>query len=282
MAYKIRVATRKEQLKKPDEFIGTVDWLGEKIKAHAKLAWTVVGILLVVGAGVGAYWFYQEQQKNRAASLEYLGLQYYRQQAPADDKGAASSEEENYKKAVEQYQKILQDYPRTPSASIAPFYLGNTYMDLKDFDSAISAYRAFLEKNKKNDILVGITYQRLGYAYLAKNNPEEARQAFESVERLTGALNRDQADYELGRIDEASGKKDEAIKRYQEIVSRYPDSLFLAEAQRRLSAMGVADVKPVQLNPSVSVSPGEKPITVIPAPQQQPVQGDAPIPTEKK
>ncbi len=155
-------------------------------------------------------------------------------------------------------------------------------MDLKDFDSAISAYRAFLEKNKKNDILVGITYQRLGYAYLAKNNPEEARQAFESVERLTGALNRDQADYELGRIDEASGKKDEAIKRYQEIVSRYPDSLFLAEAQRRLSAMGVAEVKPVQANPQVLVSPGEKPITVVPAPQQQPVQGDAPIPIEKK
>ena len=248
MAYKIRVATRKERLKKPDEFIGTVDWLGGKIKEHTKLAWTIVGLVLILGAGIGATWFYQEQQKNRAASLEYQGLQYYRQQAPDDDKGAAPSKEENYKKAVEQYQKILQEYPRTPSASIAQFYLGNTYMELKDFDSAVSSYRVFLEKNPKNDILAGITYQRLGYAYLAKNSPEDARQAFESVERLAGALNRDQAAYELGRIHEALGKKDEAIKHYQEIVNRYPDSLFLADAQKRLNVMGVTEVKPAPGN----------------------------------
>jgi tetratricopeptide (TPR) repeat protein len=155
-------------------------------------------------------------------------------------------------------------------------------MELQDFDSAISAYRAFLEKNPKNDILAGMTYQRLGYAYLAKNSPEEARRAFESVERLAGALNGDQADYELGRIHEASGKKDEAIKHYQEIVSRYPDSLFLAEAQKRLNAMGIVDVKPAELNPPVPVSPAEKPITVVPAPNQNPVPGDAPMPMEKK
>ncbi|HEY5593575.1 MAG TPA: tetratricopeptide repeat protein [Nitrospiria bacterium] len=282
MAYKIRVATSKEQLKKPDEFIGTVDWLGDKIQEHSKLAWMIVGIVLLVGAGIGAAWFYQEQQKNRAASLEYEGLRYYRQQAPADDKGAAPPKEENYKKAVEQFQKVLQEFPRTPSASIAQFYIGNAHMELNDFDSAISAYRAFLEKKPKNDILAGMAYQRLGYAYLAKNSPEEARQAFESVNRLAGAINKDQVSYELGRMDETSGKKDEGIKRYQEIVSRYPDSLFLAEAQRRLSALGVTEVKPVQVNPSVSVSPAEKPITVVPAPNQNPVPGDAPIPMEKK
>ncbi|MBI3811841.1 MAG: tetratricopeptide repeat protein [Nitrospirae bacterium] len=181
MAYKIRVATRKEQLKKPDEFIGMVDWLGDKIRTHAKRAWMIAGMALIIGAGIGAYGFHQEQQNNRAASLEYLGLQYYRQQAPADEKTAAPSKEENDKKALEQFQKILQDYPRTPSALIAPFYMGNAHMDQKDFDSAISSYRAFLEKNPKNDILAGITYQRLGYAYLAKNSPEDARQAFESV-----------------------------------------------------------------------------------------------------
>ena len=281
MAYKIRVATSKEQLKKPDEFIGTVDWLGDKIQEHSKLAWMIVGIMLLAGAGIGAAWFYQEQQKNRAASLEYEGLRYYRQQVPADGKGAAPPKEENYKKAVEQFQKVLQEFPRTPSASIAQFYIGNAHMELNDFDSAISAYRAFLEKKPKNDILAGMAYQRLGYAYLAKNSPEEARQAFESVDRLAGAINKDQVSYELGRMDETSGKKDEGVKRYQEIISRYPDSLFLAEAQRRLSALGVAEEKPVQVNPSVSVSPAENTITVVPAPQEKPATGDSPVPAEK-
>jgi len=282
MAYKIRVSTSKEQLKKPDEFIGAVDWLGEKIRTHAKLAWTILGGVLIVGAGIGAYGFYLDQQKSRAASLEYLGLQYYRQQAPADDKSPAPSKEENYKKAIDQFQKILQDYPRTPSASLAPYYLGNAYMDLKNFDSAISSYRTFLEKNPKNDILAGITYQRLGYAYLAKNSLEEARKAFESVGPLAGALNRDQANYELGRIQEVSGQKDEAIKRYQDLVKQYPDSLFFSDAQKRLTALGVPETKPEQINPSVLVSPGEKPITVVPAPQQKPAQGESPMPAEKK
>ena len=284
MAYKIRVATSKEQLKKPDEFIGTMDWLGDQIRERAKLVWTLVGIVLVIGAGIGAAWFYQERQKNRAASLEHEGLRYYSQQAPADDKGAAPSQEENYKKAVERFQKILKEYPRAPSASIAQFYIGNASMELKDFDSAISAYRVFLEKNPKNDFLSGMAYQRLGYAYLAKNSPEDARQAFESVDRLAGAINKDQVGYELGRMDEASGKKDEAIRRYQEIVSRYPDSLFLAEAQKRLNAMGITEVKPAEPEPPVLVSPVEKPITVVPVPvpNQNPVPGDAPMPMEKK
>jgi TolA-binding protein len=282
MAYKIRVATRKEQLRKPDEFIGTIDRLGDTIRRHARFVWMIVGMALAIGAGIGATLLYQEQQNSRAASLEYQGLRYYRQQPPADDKAATPSPEENYKKAVEQFQKIVQEYPRTPSAMLSQLYLGNAYMELKEFDSAITAYRTFLEKNSKNDILAGAAYQRLGYAYLAKNDLDNARQVFESVERLAGALNRDQVEFELGRIHEALGKKDEAVKRYQDVVNRYPDSLFLSEAQRRLSALGVAEVKPEGSNPSVLVSPSDQPITVVPVPQQKPAQGSAPTATEKK
>jgi TolA-binding protein len=280
MAYKIRVATRKEQLKKPDEFIGTIDWLGEKIRERAKLFWILLAIVLVVGSGIGMYWYLQAQQQNRAAALEYQGLQYYHQQVPPDDKKPAPSKEENDKKAVEQFQKILEEYPRTSSASLGRYYIGNAYMELKDYDSAISAYKAFLERNPASDMMIGMTYQRLGYAYLKKGSPEDARQAFEKVDGLAGAINKDQANYELGRIDETMDKKDDAIKRYQDIVSRYPDSMFLAEAQRRLTALGVkTEVKP---NPPVQVSPTGKPVTVVPAPQQKPVGGSVTIPMKKK
>ncbi|MBI3610022.1 MAG: tetratricopeptide repeat protein [Nitrospirae bacterium] len=264
MAYKIRVVTRKQQLKKPDEFISAVDWLGEKIREQAKLLWAVLAVVLVIGAGIGAYVFHQQQQEARAAALAFQGLQYYRQQVPGGELGAALSKEENYKKAVEQFEKVLQDFPQTPTAPIAQYYLGNAYLELKDFESAAAAYRAFLEKNPKNDILAGLTYQRLGYVFLAKDSFQEASLAFESIDRLAGALNKDEADYELGRLDETLGKKEEAITRYQEIVNRFPESLFLAEAQKRLSALGVADVKPVPLS------------------QEKPAPVEVPAPTEKK
>jgi len=282
MAYKIRVATRKQQLKKPDEFISTLDWLGEQIRMRAKLVWMVFGILGVIGAGIGAYWYYQHRQETRASTLEFQGSQYFRQQPPADEKAPAASKEENYKKAIDQYQKTIQDYPGTSSAAIAQLYLGNAYLELKDFDSAVSAYRSFLDKKPLNDILAGLAYQRLGYAYLAKNDFEDAQKAFESVDHLAGAMNKDQVDYELGRVNETLGKKEEAIKRYQEIVKQYSDSLFLAEAQQRLTALGVTETKPEQTKNPVVVSPSNKTITVVPTPQGKPAQEGTSAPTDKK
>ncbi|HET6464197.1 MAG TPA: tetratricopeptide repeat protein [Nitrospiria bacterium] len=282
MAYKIRVASRKQQLKKPDEFIGTVDWLGEQIRKHAGLVWAIFVVAVVIAAGIGVFWYYQHQQEMHALALEFQGSEYYRQQPPAGEKTTTASKEENYKKAIEQYQKTIQDYPGTPSAFIAQLYIGNTYMELNDFDSAVSAYRSFLEKEPKNDIWAGLAYQRLGYAFLAKNDFEEAQKAFESVGHLTGALNKDQADYELGRINETLGKKEEAIKRYQEITRQFSDSLFLAEAQRRLTALGVTEVKPEPTKNPVIMSPSNKPITVVPTPQQKPAQKGPSTPTEKK
>lgn len=280
MAYKIRVATRKEQLKKPDEFIGTIDRLGEKIRERAKLFWILLAVVLFVGSGIGLFWFLQTQQKNRAAGLEYQALQYYHQQVAPDDQKAAPSKEDNEKKAIEQFQKILEEYPRTPSAAVARYYIGNAYMELKDYDSAISAYRSFLEGNPANDVMVGMIYQRLGYAYLEKGNPEEARQSFEKVDGLAGSINKDQAMYELGRIDETLDIKEDAIKQYQELISRYPDSMFLSEAQRRLTALGVKTES--KTNPPVQVSPTGQPLTVAPSAKQKPVGGSVPMPMEKK
>lgn len=284
MAYKIRVATKKEQLKKPDEFISTVDWLGHQIVEHAKLLWMLLGILLVVVGSVGAYWYYQQQKEIQAQVFASQAEQYYHQQVPAIQGIAPPSKEENYKKAIELYQKVIRDYPDTDSAAVARYSLGNAYLELKDFDSAISAYRAFLEQGSKNDALKGLTYQRLGYAYLSKNSPQEAVQAFESVIPIPGALNKDQAYYELGRLNERLGGREEAIKNYQEIAKRYPNSMFLSDAQARLNAMGVTEVKP---EPSGKASPEGNPPAgggseKAVVPQEKPAAGEAPTPPEKE
>jgi TolA-binding protein len=280
MAYKIRVATRKNQLKKPDEFIGTLDRLGEMIREQATLVGSVLALLVVAGAAYGAYWFYQENQKNHAANLEFQGLEYYRQEVPPDPKTASPSKEEAYKKAVEEFQTVLKQYPGTSSAEIAQFYIGNANMELKDFDAAIAAYRALVEKKTKNDILLGMAYQRLGYAYLEKRESDEARTAFEAVGAVPGAINKDQADLELGRLYESTGEKEDAIKRYHEIVSQYPDSMFLAEAQGRLTALGVKDVQAKPPAGPATETPAENPAASAPA--RKPAQGAPSAPLEKK
>jgi len=280
MAYKIRVATRKEQLKKPDEFIGAIDRLGEFLRERSTLIGSILTVAVVSGAVFAGYWYYQERQKSRAADLEFQGWEYYRQESSGDAKNPPPSKEETYKKSIEEYQKVLQEYPGTPSAEMARYYIGNANMELKDYDAAIASYRGLTEKGSKNDILLGLTFQRIGEAYLQKKDLDAARPAFEAVTGLAGAINKDQADLALGRLDETAGQKEEAIKRYQEIVERYPDSMFMSEAQARLTALGVTNEKtPPPAKPEAE-SGGKIPGTAVPAPE--PAQGSSSNPTEKK
>lgn len=276
MAYKIRIATKKQQLKEPDKFVSAVDRLGEAIRERARLLWMLLGVILIIGSGIGAYGLYQRHQETLALVLEFQAGQYYHQEVPDAQEKGSSSKEENYKKAIELYRQLIQNYPKTPAASRAQYYLGNAYLELKDFESAISAYRSFLKKGETGDVLKGLAYQQLGYAYLLKKSSQEALEAFESVQQIKGALNKDLSYYELGRLNESLAQRQEAIKHYQEIGKRFPDSPFLFEAKAHLSALGVVESKPDQaVKPSTEgPPPAEGSLKEGPVEREKPVQSE--------
>lgn len=244
MAYKIRMGSRKQELKQPDEFFSLVDriqhWAVENTGVVTKL---ILGLVLT-GVVVGGFFFFQGSQAEKASVLEFKALQFFQQQGQAFAEADTLSPEENYKKAVKLFQEIIQEFPRTPSAVMARYYLGNAYLKLEEFDSAVKAYQSFLDVEKKNTILRGLVFQRLGYAHLSKNESREAIEAFKAAIELDGILNKDQIYYELGHLFHMMGKNEEAIRNYQAVPEQFPDSLFLSEAQTRLRELGVTEVKP--------------------------------------
>jgi tetratricopeptide (TPR) repeat protein len=246
MAFKIRMISKKQELKKPDEFISTVDRLTELVQVHGKRLLMMAGLLIMAGAVVVGVILYQFKQEEWAAALEFEAASYYHQPvtAPSEVNGGQPLREENLSKAIDLYREVVTRYPRTKAAAISQYYLGNSHLELSDHEHAIAAYQDFIQQYNHYPSLLSLVRQRLAYAYLGQGDPVAAKNAFEDVIAFEGALNKDQALYELGRLYETEGKNEEAIQRYQQIVESQPDTIFTTEARIRLLDLGVVEAEP--------------------------------------
>lgn len=230
MAYKIKIDPKK-QLKEPDEFISTMERLVLFSRENVKHLLVGFAIVFAIGVAYGVFNIKGRMDDKKAVRLEYDASRYY----------FGSGREktgQDLKKAIETYQKILSDYGRSSSAPIASYYLGNAHMEIKEYDAAINVYKVFLERYPERRDLVPLVYQRLGYAYLAKGDNQNALESFNKAAGLEFAKIRDQSLYESGRILEQMGNKDEAIKKYKEIIAGFPSSPYSGEAQAKIKGLG--------------------------------------------
>jgi tetratricopeptide (TPR) repeat protein len=79
----------------------------------------------------------------------------------------------------------------------------------------------------------------LAYAYLLQGDRAQAIKTFSAVLDVPGALNKDQALFELGKLEEAQSRPEGALARYQDLTRSYPNSPFASEAAIRIKALEV-------------------------------------------
>ena len=111
------------------------------------------------------------------------------------------------------------------------------YERSNDVDAAIDAYKRFTATYASNTSLLGLVYQKLGYAYLVKGDSDQAAKAYSSILDMPGAMNRDYALFEVARLEENRAKPDEALKHYQELMKTYPSSPLTSEAAVRVKVI---------------------------------------------
>jgi len=228
MTYRIKVPPRSL----PVDEAHLVSSLEHKLVDMQRYRWPLlVGLLLViiVGGIVGAVLWYDEQTAGKAQDLEREATLHYLTR-PAND---PQKVEINLKEAITLYQRVVDEYPRTPSAPIALFGLGNALIENKQVDAAIEAYQRLLSTYSVNTSLTSLAQQKLGYAYLLKGDREQAGKSYAAILNNPAFLNRDQALFELARLDESQSRFDEALKRYQDLIKTYPNSPFASEAALR-------------------------------------------------
>ncbi len=192
--------------------------------------------LLVVAAGiVGGVLWYDAQTAGKAQDLEREATLHYFTR-PTDDPKKADA---NLKEAIALYKKVVEEYPRTPTAPLALFNLGNASLQANELDAAIEAYKRFVVMYGSNVSLLGLVHQKLGYAYLLKGDRDQAAKAYSTVLEIPGSLNRDHALYELARLEESQSRPEGALAHYQDLMKNYPNSPFSNEAAIRLKALEV-------------------------------------------
>ncbi len=184
----------------PDEF-----WEQHKTKI------IVYGILIVVL--LGGYAFYALTQQSRKAGSQGL-----------------------YATAVtiEDFDKIIAEYPGTPAAGSAALDRATALRNEGKYDEAIAGLRAFIEKNPKHPLLAG-GWLSLATTYELQGKTAEAIEHYRlTVERFPGEYVAPMALASQARLTAAEGKKAEAIVLYEDLLARYQESILSREAMGAL------------------------------------------------
>lgn len=202
----------------------------------ANYRWSIlVGLvlLLLMGGGIWGVFWYDAQNASKAQELEREATVHLFTRAANDPQKAAA----NLKEAIALYKRVVDEYPRTPTAPLAQFSLGNAHLQSNDLASAIDAYNRFISMYGAHVSLLGLVHQKLGYAYLLKGDLDQAAKAYSTILEISGAMNRDYALFELARLEENRSRPDEALKHYQDLMKTYPNSPLTSEAAMRVKVI---------------------------------------------
>lgn len=242
MAYRIKEAPPKSGIMNEAELLSKKDRFLLFVEQNRPAILVGIVLTIVVAVALGGLIWLEKLKKEEALLLEGKAQLLFYDRPP--DKPEQT--QENLSKATHLYRQILDEYPQTSSARRALFFLGNALMEQNDLKGATETYERFVQQYPDDEILLGLVYQRLGYAHLLNGDQERAYAVFSKVFELPNAINKDQVLYEFARLEEANGKTQEALTHYKQLAAQYPNSPFFNEASLRVKILEPEDVRPAE------------------------------------
>lgn len=234
MSYRIKIPPKSIPL--DEAHLGTWgDRLLQGLEDNRRAVLAGGGVIIAAVGIVGGILWYDGQRTEAASHLLQRATSLSLARVPDKPKET----EENVKQAVALYRQLVEAYPRTPFAAIGLYNLGNLLTQQNDLPGAIEAYQKALVAYAGNPMMAGLIHQRLAYAYLVKGDRELAAKSLSAIVDIPGALNRDHALFELGKLEEAQSRPEGALAHYQELMKTYPDSPLASEAGVRLKVLDV-------------------------------------------
>lgn len=234
MSYRIKVPPR-ELPADEAHLLSGMERFWARAEQHRQMI--LVGALVLfaaVAAVAGVLWL-DHRHAEQAMELDRQATQLYLTR-PASDPVKA---EGNLKQAITLYRQVVEQHPRSRIAPLSLYHLGNALVQINDLSGAIEAYQRYIATYGANKTMVALVYQRLGYAYQLQGDRDRAAKAFSAVLDVPGAVNKDQALFELGKLEEVQSRPEGALARYQELMKAYPNSPFASEATVRMKALEV-------------------------------------------
>ena len=256
MSYRIKIPAKTL----PVDEAHMLSWLDHtlhRLQDYRRPLLVGLGVLVLAAAVVGGVFYVDRQAAQHAQDLEREAMRFLTAPSANDPQKADHA----LKEAIARYRQIVDQYPRTSTAPLALYHLGNTLVQANDLSAAIEAYQRFLMLYSSNPSMAGLVQQRLAYVYLHKGDRDQAVKALTGILETPGTLNRDQALFELARLEESLSRPDGASARYQELIKTYPNSPFTSEATIRTKILDTKkslESQPASTSTAPAIVPSKK------------------------
>jgi TolA-binding protein len=218
----------KEQESTTAEVFSTLDESASKteewVSKNQNYILGVIGVVAVAVLGYLAYNQFIQKPKEAEATNELLYPQQYFEQAL----NTSTAKDSLYNLALNGaegkygFLDIIEEYKGTKAANLANYSVGMAYLDMQEYENAISYLEQF---SSDDDILGALAKGGLGDAFMQLGQPEDALGYYESA--VAHSVN----DYTAPKFLYKSGitamelqQNDKALKYFQRIKDEFPSS----------------------------------------------------------
>lgn len=223
--------TRKELLKSQDEFITfsarAIRFIRGNSTYFSYLGVALAAIILVY-LGINTYTKYKNRKGQEVYNIAYYALSKNLGREADPEKIAQSGE---------QFQKVIEEYPKTKAGKLALPELAFLRFKEKNYDEAINLYEQFLEKVKNRPSYQSLARMALATCYEEKGESQRAIEILEKLYNNPDNFIAEQSMLSLARLYRDTNQHEQARKILKEFVEQYQESPFLPFAKAYLNRL---------------------------------------------
>ena len=220
--------SRKELLKKPDEFItksARAIIFAREHSSRFKAIGIIIVVLALIYVGATTYMGYTNKKGQEAYNAAYNSIA--KELSTGIDR-ADLTESENL------FRKVTDKYGMSKAALLAVPELAYIKFMEKEYDSAIDLYRQFQDELSEDDPYHSLTNLAMAVCFEEKGEMDNAIKILEQITSAQDDFFKEQAMLNLARVYSAADQEDKAQKILNDFVAKYQTSPFLALAKARL------------------------------------------------
>ncbi len=203
---------------------------------------------IVVSANIpqaDAYWIWTPKSK------KWINPRYSAKDNPEEQFEWAQNfyKEGNFKRALKEFRKIVQEYPKSSYAPEALFFSGNCFMKLRKYYDAYLEFQKILEKYpgssrvqdvvKKQVQIANHYFYREDLKILGSKIPRTYEYPIEIYSQIVKnspyGKYADYAQFYFAESYRLANKFDEAIEAYETLVNRFPQSEYVPESRYKIA-----------------------------------------------
>lgn len=232
--------TRRE-LKREDQIHATIARASSALMSRTMLL--LVILILVVGSALGfLLWRNYQQSQDSKAQTEFgkaLDAFHGLVTSPSTPNPNPSgipvfaNENEKYKKALDKFSQIYQQYRSRKVGRLARYYTALAQQQLKNNKEAIAILQE-VEKGSDPEVR-GLARNALAEIYRASGQNDQALLAYQAMLKDSESkFPKDALLASMGHVAEAMGRNSEAANYYQQLTREHAQSIYVGDARARL------------------------------------------------